>query len=375
MEIVNNLAALRQKRAIGASQLAAEVGVSRQTIYAIEAGTYVPNTIVSLKLARALETSVEELFQIAPEPEARVIRTADVRILGDPSSLPKGQLLRIVKVNKQLVAVLPDEASWGLQPSDAAFVAPIFSTKGKANARVQLLGDGWENPSRILLAGCDPSASLLANALQRQGFELVVAFENSSSALRLLHEGLVHIAGAHLAEKADSKVDLKAITKMFPRSSAAVFSYAIWNEGLVVAPKNPKHIAGIPDLARKDVEITNREPGAGCRVLFDDLLKRQGIATSRVKGYNRITHGQLPAARLVKSGEVDCCISTQSAASSLGLAFIPLAEKPYLLVIRRADLNLAPVHALIEILGRAAYRREVEAFVGYDMRTAGNRLV
>ena len=30
------------------------VGVSRQTIYAIEAATYVPNTVLGLKLAHAL---------------------------------------------------------------------------------------------------------------------------------------------------------------------------------------------------------------------------------------------------------------------------------------------------------------------------------
>jgi hypothetical protein len=45
------------------------------------------------------------------------------------------------------------------------------------------------------------------------------------------------------------------------------------------------------------------------------------------------------------------------------------------LVLRRAHLTLPPVEALIETLGRAAYRREVEACVGYDMRIAGDRLV
>jgi molybdate-binding protein len=59
----------------------------------------------------------------------------------------------------------------------------------------------------------------------------------------------------------------------------------------------------------------------------------------------------------------------------MGLTFLPLAEKPYLLVVRRAHLTLSPVQALLETLGRAAFRREVEACIGYDMRTAGNRLV
>jgi DNA-binding XRE family transcriptional regulator len=39
-------------------RLAHLVGVSRQTIYAMEAASYVPNTTVALKLARVLEVGV-----------------------------------------------------------------------------------------------------------------------------------------------------------------------------------------------------------------------------------------------------------------------------------------------------------------------------
>jgi putative molybdopterin biosynthesis protein len=374
IEVRTNLAQLRAKRAISAANLATETGVSRQTIHAIEAGLYVPNTAVSLKLARILGTTVEELFQLEQEQEV-IEETAEVFVTGEVASLPKGQPLRLVSVNDRLVAVAPDPASWGLQPTDAVLLAPIHAGKSNINAKVRILDNGWKNPRRILLAGCDPSASLLARSLERQGFELVIAYENSSRSLDLLHEGLVHIAGTHLAEKASDKADLLPITKMFPRNSIAVFSYAMWNEGLIAAQDNPKKITGIEDLSRRDIHITNREPGAGCRRLLDDLLRKNKIASDKVKGYDRITLGQLPAARLVQSGEVDCCIGTQAAAATMGLAFLSIAQKPYLLVLRRAHLTLPPVQALIETLGRAAYRREVEACVGYDMRLAGARLV
>ncbi len=54
-EIHNNLGKFRRKRGFSAIQLAAMVDVSRQTIYAMEAGTYVPHTVVALRLARALD--------------------------------------------------------------------------------------------------------------------------------------------------------------------------------------------------------------------------------------------------------------------------------------------------------------------------------
>ena len=45
-------------------QLAEQVGVSRQTINAIEKGNYVPSTTLSLKLARVFSKPLEEIFQL-----------------------------------------------------------------------------------------------------------------------------------------------------------------------------------------------------------------------------------------------------------------------------------------------------------------------
>jgi len=374
MEVRTSLAEVRSKRGLAAKELAAKVGVSRQTIHSIEAGLYVPNTAVSLKLARFLDTTVEQLFQLEPELE-EAEKAEEVFILGEASSLPKGQPLRLARVHGRTIAVVPDPGSWGLQPTDAVLLSHIRGGKGNVNAKVRLLGNAWRSEARILLAGCDPSASLLAHTLERQGFELVIAFENSSRALELLHEGLVHVAGTHLAEKANSEMDLVPITKQFPRNALAIYSFAMWKEGLVVTQGNPKKIAGIEDLSRKGVRITNREPGAGCRRLLDDTLKKHGILSHQVNGYDLITHGQLPAARLVASGKVDCCVSTQVSALTMGLDFVPLAEKPYLLVLRRSDLTLPAIEALMGTLSRASYRREVEACVGYDMRRAGDRLL
>jgi len=372
MSIHNNLAQLRAKRGLGAAQLATAVDISRQTIYAIEAGTYVPNTVVSLKLARVLDTTVEELFQLETEQQAPA-ETAEVTVLGALETMEAGQPLRLCKVREHLIAVAPEGGALGLPPTDAILLAPVRGGKRQVNARVRIVSSGWNTPTRILLAGCDPSASILAGTLPRQECNLVIAYENSSRALELLQEGLVHVAGTHLAEKSEEK-SLPQITKMFPRSSVAVFSYALWEEGLVVAMGNPKKIIGIADLARKDVRIINREPGAACRILLDELMAEHSIPVGKVNGYDRVARGQLPAARLVQSGEVDCCISTQASARVSGLDFVSLTQKPYRLVLRRKDLELAPMQSLIETLGRASFRREVTACVGYDMRTAGERL-
>lgn len=64
MPIKTRLQTIRQQRGLAAAQLARDVGISRPTIYAIEAGNYTPNTAVALQLARALECSVEDLFSL-----------------------------------------------------------------------------------------------------------------------------------------------------------------------------------------------------------------------------------------------------------------------------------------------------------------------
>src|SRR5215831_19359771 len=61
---------LRQRRqAAGLSQqaLATRCGLTRQAVNAIEGGHYVPNTLVALRLARALGSRIEDLFSLTEE--------------------------------------------------------------------------------------------------------------------------------------------------------------------------------------------------------------------------------------------------------------------------------------------------------------------
>lgn len=376
MNVRNTLSQFRAKRGIGAAQLASMAGVSRQTIYAIEAGNYVPNTLVSLKLAHILEISVEDLFQLEQE-QGPIDAISEAVLLGDAESLPPGHPLRLCRVNHHIVAVAPERSSWSIPAADAYLLDTprgISAQPYTSKAKVRIVNDGWKDPSRLLIAGCDPAASILSSTLLRNGCELILAFENSSRALTLLRAGFVHLAGTHLAGSEDGDIDVSPIVSMFPRNSIAIFSYADWREGFAVARGNPKQIAGISDLLRREVRLVNREPGSGCRRLLDDLLTQAGIPPARVRGFNRIVEGQLPAARLVQSGEADCCVCAEAPARSLGLDFIPLVEKPYHFVIHREHLDLPAIQTLLATLGKSSFRREVEACAGYDMREAGKRI-
>jgi putative transcriptional regulator len=50
-------------------ELARRVGVTRQTIIALEAGKYVPSLLLAFRLARAFDVEVERVFQYEGDPE------------------------------------------------------------------------------------------------------------------------------------------------------------------------------------------------------------------------------------------------------------------------------------------------------------------
>ncbi len=51
-------------RNMGQSELAEQLGVTRQTIHAVENGKFVPSTLLAMKMATLLDTKVEELFEL-----------------------------------------------------------------------------------------------------------------------------------------------------------------------------------------------------------------------------------------------------------------------------------------------------------------------
>lgn len=62
LELKNNLKAARNEKGISQAQLAAIVGVSRNTISSIETGQFCPTAKLALILCIALDKKFEDLF-------------------------------------------------------------------------------------------------------------------------------------------------------------------------------------------------------------------------------------------------------------------------------------------------------------------------
>jgi putative transcriptional regulator len=65
--LANRVRDLRRGRALTQQSLAERVGVTRQTIIAVEQGRFAPSVRLALLLARALDVPLQELFWIEEE--------------------------------------------------------------------------------------------------------------------------------------------------------------------------------------------------------------------------------------------------------------------------------------------------------------------
>jgi putative transcriptional regulator len=66
-ELGNRLREVRTQRGLSQADLAVGARVSRKTINTVENRVFVPSTVLALRLARALDTTVEQLFYLTEE--------------------------------------------------------------------------------------------------------------------------------------------------------------------------------------------------------------------------------------------------------------------------------------------------------------------
>jgi putative molybdopterin biosynthesis protein len=357
---------IRRTRGLSAAELARSIRVSRQTIYSIEDGTFVPNTSVALQLARALDVRVEDLFALqgvqTPEQDAELLS-------GSSQILAPGQPVRVSRVNGRTVAIPVPLRPAYLPAADA--VVHSQSAKHLSLAPPAHFG---KNREPLVLAGCDPALSLAAELLTRSGLELIPIPCSSRCALKWLREGRVHVAGSHLLDRSSGDYNVPFIKRLLP-SKPRLVTFAIWEHGLVLARGNPKGIRTIADLANRRVRLINREEGSGSRNLLDQVLQANGMIAEQIRGYDVIAAGHLDAASAVAVGSADCCIATSSAARFFGLEFVSLATERFDLSFSESSLELPAAKALLDLLNSSHLHQKLQAIAGYDTTHTGRVLM
>jgi transcriptional regulator with XRE-family HTH domain len=332
---------LRQRRldsGLTQSELARRAGVSRQLIAAVEAGQNAPAVDAALALARALGTSVEDLFAAPP---ANLVPA-----LG--GALRERVPLRIGRVAERLVA-------WELPEHGVA--GPVWAEPdGMLDGGTLRLFPGAA-PDGLVLAGCDPALGVADAMLRRLGPRSVrVISASTGRALRALECGGVHGAVVH-GPPGGLPVPPVPVVRMH---------FARWQVGLGVAPAvQPRSLEAI---ARGDVMIVQRDPEAASQQAFRRASAAAGLE-ALPPGPRVATH--FDAARL--AGTVSgAAVTTEAAAKAFNLDFLPFEEHTVEVWLADGWRDHPGAHAFADLLNGSSFTERIRHIAAYDLAGCGS---
>lgn len=363
-DITCNVKQYRLAKGWSQEELAEKVGVRRQAIYDVESGRYLPNTAISLRLARIFGCRVEDLFVEQALQENLPVHVFDHD--AGPSE-PSGRLA-LGRVRDRLVGLPlqgPESMPFGLRAADGLL------NQDDKSVRILLPSDRLDKA--IILMGCDPAFEILGQHVSRIAPEARVhcRFASSHRALEGLAQGVAHAAGTHLHNIGKMESNVVMAAKTLSHTQSGILGFSLLEEGLMVAKGNPLGIRMIADLAQPMVRFINRETGAALRVLLDDHLRRAGISADLINGYQNEATSHREGAYRVACNVADAALGLRAVAEVYGLGFVPITVARCDLVIP-VDLGGHPtIRILMDVLQSAALRREIDTLPGYDGSVTG----
>lgn len=175
----------------------------------------------------------------------------------------------------------------------------------------------------------------------------------------------------HLYDSQTGEYNVPFVQKVLAGKAAVLITLGVWEEGILVAPRNPMGIKTVSDLVSKETTIVNREIGSGCRMLLERELQQAQVPFQAVKGFDYVAYNHQDAAQAIVSGVADAGISTAAIAACFGLEFIPLHQSRYDLVILKEYLEEAPVRQLLGTLEHRLVHSQLKVLGGYDTSKTG----
>ncbi|NMB77207.1 MAG: molybdopterin biosynthesis protein [Myxococcales bacterium] len=243
-----------------------------------------------------------------------------------------------------------------------------------APVEVELLCSRREVEESVLFAGShDLALSLLDDFIGRKapGCSLAVLPVGSQAGLLALARSEAHLAGSHLLDSDGRDYNREAIARLLPGRPVERITLALRKQGLCLRRDDPRRPTSIGDAVRAGMRFVNRQAGSGTRVLFDHVLRREGIGPEKILGYDHEEFTHLAVAEAVRSGIADCGLVIGAAAEAEDLDFVPVADERYDLVIPQEHLSDRRIRLILEILADKDFCREVESLGGYSTRETG----
>ncbi|EKQ52381.1 MULTISPECIES: helix-turn-helix transcriptional regulator [unclassified Clostridium] len=251
----------------------------------------------------------------------------------------------------------------------------------KERDTVQLIGSlnnsyttNYNMASQFIICGQDIILDILSRHLEMRisGIHNLRYYQGSYNSLYSLYKGKATIATAHMWDRKTGLYNTPFVEKMLPGTPCILINLAYINVGYYVAKGNPKNILSWDDLGRKDITIINREKGSGTRVLLDERIQEMKIPSRSIIGYERECLAHIAVASAIARGEADFGLGSEKASYQVkDIDFVPLQKEQYDLIIKKEDLNLPGVNAVLDIIRSEEFKAEVSSLGGYDVSRLG----
>lgn len=210
---------------------------------------------------------------------------------------------------------------------------------------------------------------LLDWALRESGSELASFFDGSLDGLRRVAEGKALGAGLHVFEPETGNWNLGEITKMATGLPLVAIHWAWRQQGLVVAPENPKGISALTDL--RGLTLVPRQKQSGSYLLLHHLLERDGVDPSALSFLQPPARNEADLALAVAEGKADAGLAIEAVARQFRLGFVPLFRERYDLLIWRHDYFEPPLQKLLAFCRTPAFAKRAGELGGYDVAGFG----
>ena len=249
-------------------------------------------------------------------------------------------------------------------------------TRG-SDVQLELLRPRKQIEDTILCTGShDLCLDILHDFLKKSSsYPMASTHVGSLGGILAIRDEMTHIAGSHLLDPESGDYNTSYVKHYLGDKDIAMITLVHRQQGFMVQPGNPLRIKSIQDLARDDITFINRQAGSGTRVLLDHELRKAGLESDAVSGYNLEEYTHMAVAVSVLAGKTDAGLGILAAARALSLDFIPVTEERYDLIIPRDFLDLPSIQQVLSIISSDEFKKTVEAMGGYSTRETGNQIL
>jgi len=229
-------------------------------------------------------------------------------------------------------------------------------------------GDALQSNRRpdIFLGSHDP---LLEWAIRQSRCGLATRFDGSLDGLAHFAAGDGVATGLHVHDSGAGVWNIAHVKATCAHENAVLVAWARRHRGLVLRPDADEAIRSLADLEGRS--IAPRQAGSGTQTLFEDLLAQAELSHDSVT-FCETAPTESDAVLAVAQGHAEVAFGLESLARLHGLAFVPVIEERFDLLVDRRAWFEPPLQRLFAFCTSPSFAAHAAEFSGYDVAGLGS---